>query len=375
MSGRQHGARCCVLGRSWLFGGEAGVDRERYGGDIAGLVGDQPGDRVADIDGFYELDVQEVAHVGAAGGGSTGEQLRHRVVDYHRRVRPGRVHGVDADVVRGQPVRPGTPQAHDGVLAGAVAVRSAAAVAAAANQAERGPGQDDRAAPALLDHDGGSGLNGVPDAEQVDLDLVAERLLLAGVPGHHPDPRVGHHDVHRAEARCAAGHSGLQSGSVADVGLGRNDAPAESLDFSDGPGEVSWRRQRVRDRVDLPADIDRDHVGAVLGQAYRVAAPLSPGRARDERDLTVEPSRHKNRAFLVPGPPPADLRLATAGLYRATGRSLQLYDCSEVRNSSRRPVAVFVSGFKGALLQPKTAWPTHAHAAIREWMLWRTSDK
>jgi hypothetical protein len=52
--------------------------------------------------------------------------------------------------------------------------------------------------------------------------------------------------------------------------------------------------------------------------------------------------------------------LATAGLYRATGRSLQLYDCSEVRNSSRRLVAVFVSGFKGALLlQPKTAWPTH----------------
>src|ERR1700733_7326818 len=224
-----------------LFGGEPCVDRECYRSDVAGFIGDQPGDRVADVGGLDELDVQEVAHVGAAGRGSAGEQLGYRVVDHHRRVRPGRVHRVDADVVRGQPVRPGTPQAHDGVLAGAIAVRSAAAVAAAANQAESGSGQDDRAAPALLDHDRGSGLDGIPDAEQVHLDLVAERLLLAGPGGHHPDPRIGHHDIHRAEAPYPAGHSGPQSGSVADVGLGRYDPSAESLDFSHGPGEVSWR--------------------------------------------------------------------------------------------------------------------------------------
>jgi hypothetical protein len=55
--------------------------------------------------------------------------------------------------------------------------------------------------------------------------------------GHHPDPRVGDHDIHRAEARCAAGHGGPQSGSVTNVGLGRNNAAAESLDFSYGPGK------------------------------------------------------------------------------------------------------------------------------------------
>jgi hypothetical protein len=61
-------------------------------------------------------------------------------------------------------------------------------------------------------HDRGSGLDGVPDAEHVDLNLVAERLLLAGVLGHHPDARVGQHDIHRTEVRDTAGHSGPQRG-------------------------------------------------------------------------------------------------------------------------------------------------------------------
>jgi hypothetical protein len=40
--------------------------------------------------------------------------------------------------------------------------------------------------PALFDHDRGSGLDSVPNPEQVHLNLVAERLLLAGAGGHHP---------------------------------------------------------------------------------------------------------------------------------------------------------------------------------------------
>ena len=73
-------------------------------------------------------------------------------------------------------------------------------------------------------------------AEQVDVDLVAERLLLAGAGGHHPDARVGDHDIHRTEARYTVGHSGPQGGSVADVGLGGNNAPAQILDLRYGSG-------------------------------------------------------------------------------------------------------------------------------------------
>jgi hypothetical protein len=102
-----------------------------------------------------------------------------------------------------------------------------------------------------------------------------------------------------AELRDAAGHSGPQRGSVTDVGLDGNDAPTQSLDLRDGPDEVGRRRQRVGDRVDLAADIHRDHAGAVLGQAHRVATALSPCRSCDQRDLAVEPSRHKNLAFLL----------------------------------------------------------------------------
>jgi len=71
--GRQRGACLICSGRSGLLGGVPGVDRECHAGDVAGLVGDQPGDRVADVGGFDELDVQEVAHIGTAGGGSAGE--------------------------------------------------------------------------------------------------------------------------------------------------------------------------------------------------------------------------------------------------------------------------------------------------------------
>jgi hypothetical protein len=34
----------------------------------------------------------------------------------------------------------------------------------------------------LCDHDGGSGLDGVPDTKQIDLDLVAESLFIVNFP-------------------------------------------------------------------------------------------------------------------------------------------------------------------------------------------------
>jgi hypothetical protein len=43
-----------LRGYCGLLGGESGVDRERDRGDVAGFVGNQPGDRVADVYGFDE---------------------------------------------------------------------------------------------------------------------------------------------------------------------------------------------------------------------------------------------------------------------------------------------------------------------------------
>jgi hypothetical protein len=76
-------------------------------------------------------------------------------------------------------------------------------------------------------------------------------------------------------------------------------APTQSFDLGYDPGEIRRRRQRVGDRVDLAANIHRDHIRAVLGQAHRVATALSPGRACNQRDLAIKPSCHTALVFLV----------------------------------------------------------------------------
>src|SRR5690349_10153950 len=70
------------LPRSLLVG-EAGVDGERDSGDVAGVVGDQPGDRVRDVDRLHHVDRQRVGHrVGHLR--VLLEELPHDVVDHHR---------------------------------------------------------------------------------------------------------------------------------------------------------------------------------------------------------------------------------------------------------------------------------------------------
>jgi len=64
----------------------------------------------------------------------------------------GRVHAVHPDPVRSEPGGEGAHQPDDPVLAGDVAVVAARAVAAATGQPERRAGEDDGAAPTLLDH-------------------------------------------------------------------------------------------------------------------------------------------------------------------------------------------------------------------------------
>src|ERR1700749_323433 len=99
---------------------EAGVDRERDAGDVARVVGDQPDDRVGDVDRLDHRDRQRVGHR-VAQGRVLGQELLHGVVDHHRGVDPGGVHGVDPDRVRGQVVGVGAHQADHAVLGGGVA--------------------------------------------------------------------------------------------------------------------------------------------------------------------------------------------------------------------------------------------------------------
>ena len=56
-------------------------------------------------------------------------------------------------------------------------------------------------------------------------------------------------------------------------------------------GEIVRRRQRVRVRRDLPADVDGDDVGAFPGHRDRVCPALTSRRAGDERDFAFELSK------------------------------------------------------------------------------------
>ena len=84
----------------------------------------------------------------------------------------------------------------------------------------------------------------------------------------------------------------LQCVEVADVDLGGHDPAVERFDEVCGLGEILGRGARFRCALDMPTDIDRDDVGALLGQPDRVAAALPERRAGDEGDLAFHPSSH-----------------------------------------------------------------------------------
>src|SRR5580698_8675971 len=86
-----------------LLVGKAGVDRDGDAGDVTGVVGDEPGDGVGDVDRLDHGHRQRVGHrVGQAG--VVLQELLHGLVDDHRRVHSGRVDGVYPDAVRGEVV-------------------------------------------------------------------------------------------------------------------------------------------------------------------------------------------------------------------------------------------------------------------------------
>ena len=77
------------------------------------------------------------------------------------------------------------------------------------------------AAAPLLDHQRCRGLDGVPDADEVDVELVAEGAARVGGGVHDPDAGVGEDDVDPAQLPRAVGDRPRDGVGVADVDLGR----------------------------------------------------------------------------------------------------------------------------------------------------------
>ncbi len=81
-----------------------------------------------------------------------------------------------------------------------------------------------------------------------------------------------------------------QLAGLAHVGLRGDDAAAGLLDELGGLLEVLGRRHRVADGRDVLAQVDRDDVGALLGQPDRVTAALPARGAGDECDFPLNAS-------------------------------------------------------------------------------------
>jgi hypothetical protein len=81
----------------------------------------------------------------------------------------------------------------------------------------------------------------------------------------------------------------LQSRGVANVGLRDHHSLIGLLDQARGLVEILRGCHRVSNGADVPAHVDRDDVGALVGQSNRVTAPLAASRARHERDLAGYP--------------------------------------------------------------------------------------
>jgi hypothetical protein len=143
------------------------------------------------------------------------------------------------------------------------------------------------APPLPRDHGRDRGLDGVEHAGQVHVDHVLPRAVNL-VQRHGRDAGVGQDDVHRAEFGHACLERRLELRLVPHVGLPREDPAVQRLDLLDGLGQVLRSGHGVGNRLDLPADVNRDDVGALLRQPHRVASSLPARRPGDEGDFAFE---------------------------------------------------------------------------------------
>ena len=91
-----------------------------------------------------------------------------------------------------------------------------------------------------------------------------------------------------AEFVDAALNSGLQRREVSDVGNHGHHLAAGVSHQLRGFVRSDLVAQRVRDRVDIGADVHRDDVGALFSERDGVAAALAAGRPGDHGDGVVE---------------------------------------------------------------------------------------
>ena len=134
--------------------------------------------------------------------------------------------------------------------------------------------------------------DGVHHTEQIDVGGIDEVGRMGVAQRHRQNPGIGHDDVEASEVRDARLERVAQFGALPHVGLAGDDASIQFLDRPLGLRQVLGRAQRVVVRVDLPADVDGDDVGALLRHPNGVRSALSACRPGDEGDLALQASSH-----------------------------------------------------------------------------------
>ena len=124
---------------------------------------------------------------------------------------------------------------------------------------------------------------------EVGVDHVDPGLHVAGAL-HSRDSGRCHDDVEPAQLGDSLVEDLLQLGGVAHVHLGGDHALPRLLDELRGLFEIFGRGHRIADRCEILATVDRDDVGALLGQPNRVTAALAASGAGDEGDFSLNSS-------------------------------------------------------------------------------------
>ena len=235
-------------------------------------------------------DWQTGARSSGPGFSRSGRNSRYvGLVHQQRGGHVGGMDGVDADRVLARLHREGPHQADDAVLGRDVMADLRVGLGAAHRT-----GDDHGPAAATGQQVRDGGLDRLPHAAEVDVDGLVPDVLTHLVQLHPggADARVGHDDVQSAELLDPAVDGGLQRLVVADVDDLGDDASIEVLDHVGGLGEVLGGGGRRGGVFEPAAYVDRDDVGALLGQPHCVTAALAARRTRDECDLALDPSSH-----------------------------------------------------------------------------------
>ena len=131
---------------------------------------------------------------------------------------------------------------------------------------------------------------GSEDTGEVDVDHVVPHLVGQLLDRREAgDAGVGQDDVQPAELRDALVDGRRERGGVPDVGLARDDAPAQ-VSRRGGPSRRGppASRERVPHGADLLEHVDGDDVGALLRQPDGATAAETARRAGDENaDLAL----------------------------------------------------------------------------------------